>query len=55
MFFEGFEWKKLMAKAMDTFYKPSIDVQVKPGEIEKALAKEKNKAQIRFLADKANK
>jgi hypothetical protein len=44
-----------MGKTMDTFYTPSIDVHVKPGEIEKALAKEKNRAPARFLADKTNK
>jgi hypothetical protein len=30
-------------------------VKIKPAEIERALAKEKNKAPARFLADKSGK
>lgn len=40
---------------MEVFYKPSEEVSVKPAEIERALAKEKNKAPGRFLLDKSGK
>jgi hypothetical protein len=44
-----------MSRTLETFYKPAEEVKVKPAEIERALAKEKNKAPGRFLADKNGK
>lgn len=55
IFFEGLDWKGLQNKTLDSFYKPSDDVKVKPAQIQKALGKEKYKAPNKFLSDKSSK
>ncbi len=55
IYFDGIDWKKLISKDIEPFYKPSDETKIKAAQIEKALTKQRNKAPGKFLAEKSAK
>lgn len=39
IYFDGLDWKKLISKNIEPFYKPSEETKIKQAEIDKALTK----------------